>query len=529
VAVLRAPREGRLYRELTMMEVKEVLRRLQAGQGLREIARETGLDRKTVRRYAEAVGDGDIAARELTDDVVGEVMRRVQARSLPQPSEQRVAISVHRAQVEQWLGAGLKLSKVMVLLERQGVGASYATLRRFVIDEFGWGLRQPSVRLEDPAPGDEAQIDFGCMGLMRDPESGRVRKLWALVVCLSHSRYSFVFPTFTQDVSAVCAGLDAAWKFFGGVPRRVVPDNMKTVVVRAHATAPRLHDAFSEYAQSRGFFVDLARVRSPQDKARVENHVAYVRESWFQGEQFTGLDDARRSAEHWCREVAGARIHGTTRRVPRDHFAEVELSAMQPAPSCPFDVPLWSDAKVHEDHHIQAQRALYSVPTRHIGSRVRVRSDKTLVRIYLAGELIKTHPRKQPGQRSTDPNDYPPGVSDYALRSVDRFMTNAEKRGPNVLAFTDRLLDGPLPWTRMRQAHQLERLCKKYGAERVDALCKRSLEFDVVDVPRLEKMLKQAFKAEANAEDEGRLRSLPQGRFARSHDAFQTVRKDGAR
>lgn len=528
VAVPRAPREGRLYRELTVMEVKEVLRRLWAGQGLREIARETGLDRKTVRRYAEAVDAFGGTTLELTDDVVRDVVRRVQERPLAEPSVQRVAVAEHRAQIEQWLGNGLKLSKVHVLLQRQGVEASYATLRRFAMDELGFGVRKPSVRLEDSEPG-EAQIDFGCMGVMHDPETGRTRKLWALIVCLSHSRYSFVYPTFTQDLGVVCAGLDAAWRFFGGVPKRIVPDNMKTVVIAAHATAPRLHDAFSEYAQARGLFVDLARVRSPRDKARVENHVAYVRESWFEGERFTSLDDARRSAEHWCREVAGARVHGTTRRVPREHYAQDEQPAMQPAPREPFDVPVWSDAKVHEDHHIQAQRALYSVPTRFIGSRVRVRADRSMVRIYLRGELIKTHPRKQPGQRSTDPNDYPPGISDYALRSVDRFLAKAEKYGPNVVAFTEQLLGGAMPWAKMRQAHQLERLCRKYGAERVDALCRRSLEFDVVDVPRLENMLKQAFKAESTAEDEGRLRTLPQGRFARSNEAFQTMRKDGAR
>lgn len=363
---------------------------------------------------------------------------------------------------------------------------------------------------------------------MHDPETGRVRKLWALIVCLSHSRYSFVYPTFTQDLEAVCAGLDEAWRFFGGVPRRIVPDNMRTIVVRAHATSPRLNDSFSEYAQARGLFVDLARVRSPQDKARVENHVAYVRESWFQGERFTDVDDTRRSAVDWCRNVAGARIHGTTRRIPREHYAEVELPRMQVLADDTFDVPLWTDAKVHEDHHIQVQRALYSVPTRYIGSRVRVRADRKLVRVFLASELIKTHPRKQPGQRSTDPNDYPPGTSDYAFRSVDRFLAKSEKYGASVMAFTERLLGGAMPWAKMRQAHQLERLCKKYGSERVDALCRRSLEFDVVDVPRLENMLKQAFKAEANAEDEGRLRSLPQGRFARAQDAFQTVRKDGA-
>jgi transposase len=432
------------------------------------------------------------------------------------------------AQIESWLKRDeLKLTKVHVLLERQGVRTSYATLRRFAIDEFGFGLRAPTVRLDDPAPGDEAQIDFGCMGVMHDPDTSRKRKLWVLIVCLSHSRYSFVYPTFTQDIESLCTGLDAAWRFFEGVPRRLVPDNMRTVVVSAHATSPRLNDAFSDYAQARGLFVDLARVRRPKDKARVENHVAYVRESWFEGELFTSIADARRSAEQWCRETAGMRVHGTTRRLPCEHYAEVEKPLMQPAPRERFDVPLWTDAKVHEDHHIQVQRALYSVPTRYIGSKVRVRADRSLVRIYLSNQLIKTHPRKQPGERSTDTNDYPKGTSDYALRSVDRFVAKAEKYGPNVKAFTEQLLGGAMPWARMRQAHQLERMCRTYGADRVDVLCRRSLDFEVVDVPRLEAMLKRAFKAESSAEDEGRLRSLPGGRFARSQESFETVRKGG--
>jgi transposase len=517
-----------LYRELTMMEVREVLRRVGAGQKQRRVALDTGLGRNTVARYVEAARSLGFSEGEPSEQLVTEVARAVQARPMPEPSEQRVELGVHREQIKSWLDDGLKLTKVHVLLERQGVSASYATLRRFVMDEFSWGMRAPTIRIDDPEPGDEAQIDFGLMGSMHDAEAGRTRKLWALIVTLSHSRYSFVYPTFSQDLAVVCAGLDAAWTFFGGVPRRIVPDNMKTVVVAAHATSPRLNDAFTEYAQARGIFVDLARVRSPKDKARVENHVSYVRESWFEGERFTTIDEARRAAVAWCRDFAGTRVHGTTRRLPRVHYEQDERTAMQPAPSAPFDVPHWTDAKVHEDHHIQVQRALYSVPTRFIGSKVRVRSDRALVRVYLGSELIKTHPRKQPGQRSTDPNDYPPGTADYALRSIDRFITNAEKHGPNVAAFTERLLAGAMPWRYMRQAHQLERLCKKYGAERVDTLCRRSLEFDVVDVPRLERMLKQAFNAESSAFDEGCLRSLPQGRFARPHESFQTVRKEGA-
>lgn len=514
-----------MYRELTMIEVREVLRRFGAGQSKRQVGRETGMGRNTVDRYVAAAEERGFGAGsgEPSAELVESVVQAVQVRPAPEPSEQRVTLLTRREQIETWLNdGGLKLSKVHVLLKRQGVDVSYATLRRFAMDEFGFGLRTPTVRVDDPEPGQEAQIDFGLMGLMRDPDTERTRKLWALVVTLSHSRHEFVYPTFSQDLSHVCAGLDAAWKFFDGMPARIVPDNMKTVVVGASATAPRLNDAFVDYAQARGLFVDPARVRRPKDKPRVENQVAYVRESWFQGEQFMSLDDARRSAETWCRDVAGRRIHGTTRRVPLDHYEEVEREHMLAAPHEPFDVPLWTEAKVHVDHHIQVQRALYSVPTRFIGRRVRVRADQSLVQIFLGAEMIKTHPRKQPGERSTDANDYPPGKSDYALRSIDRFVLNAEKHGANVRIYTERLLDRALPWTRMRQAHQLERLCRKYGAERVDALCRQSLDFDVIDVPRIERMLQLAINAEHSAEDAGQLRTLPRGRFSREDSAFQT-------
>ena len=141
---------------------------------------------------------------------------------------------------------------------------------------------------------------------------------------LTCSRMQFVWPTFEQTTAAVCEGLDAAWAFFGGVPARLVVDNAKSMVVTAHATAPRLNDAFAEYAQARGLFLDPARVRRPKDKPRVENQVPFVRESWFDGETFVDIADARRSAHDWCAQVA-EREHGTTRRVVREHF-EAETS-----------------------------------------------------------------------------------------------------------------------------------------------------------------------------------------------------------
>jgi len=281
------------FRELSMIEVKEVLRRHQAGQGAREIARATGLDRKTVRRYLAAAHAVD-EQTTLTDDVVHEVADVVQARPAPEPSEPRRLLAPHLPQIERWLtgmhdgsdGRALRLTKVHTLLARQGIEVTYATLRRYVIDELGWRKRTPTVRVDDPVPGDEAQIDFGYMGMLHDETTGRARKLWVLIVTLTCSRYQFVWPTFSQTTEALCEGLDAAWWFFEGVPRRWVIDNMSSAVDVAHRTSPLINDVFADYAQARGGFVDTARVRHPQDKPRVENQVAYVRESWWDGERF---------------------------------------------------------------------------------------------------------------------------------------------------------------------------------------------------------------------------------------------------
>lgn len=522
------------FRELTMIEVREVVRRWQAKQSLREVARETGLDRKTVRRYfavLEELGvDRDV---ELDDILVHQVGSRVQTRPVPEPSTERVILMEHRERIEAWLTQKrpLRLTKIHTLLARDhGLEVSYATLRRFAMDELGWGMPKPTVRIADAPPGEEAQVDFGKMGELYDPVAGRTRALYVLVVTLCFSRYQFVWPTFEQTTAAVCEGLDEAWRFFGGVVARIIPDNASAMVSKADPLEPALVASFADYAQARGVFVDAARVRRPKDKGRVENQMPYVRESWFGGERFEDLEHARREAERWCRDIAGTRIHGTTRMLPRDVFEREEKPLLRPAPTERFDVPHWSDAKVHPDHHVQVLSSLYSVPTRYIGKKVRVRADSRTVRIYLGTELIKTHVRVRPGKRSTDPNDYPKGTAEYAMRSIDALIARAKERGPSVGLYAEKLLGGQLPWTSMRHGYALVRLCDRYGDARVDAVCKRSLDFDVIDVPRIGRMLKSAITGEERASEDGKLRTLPSAspRFARAPERFVT-RKDGER
>ena len=184
--------------------------------------------------------------------------------------------------------------------------------------------------MEDTTPGEVVELDFGRLGLIHDPDTGRRRTVWALILVLGYSRHCFVWPTFNQRLEDVIAGLELAWAFFGGIPRDLVIDNFPAALAGADSLQPRLTRGFLEYSQHRGFIADPARVRHPKDKPKVERGVQYVRERFFKGGDFRDLVDARDQAVRWCRDVAGQRIHSTTRRQPLAVFLDEERGRLVP-------------------------------------------------------------------------------------------------------------------------------------------------------------------------------------------------------
>jgi hypothetical protein len=153
---------------------------------------------------------------------------------------------------------------------------------------------------------------------------------------------------------------------------------------------------------------------------------------------------------------------------------------------------VFATPKVARDLHIEVARGLYSVPAELIGQHVDVRADSRLVKVFSRGQLVKTHPRVRAGSRSTDLKDYPAGRAEYALRDVAALSAKAAAAGPAVGIYAARLLDTPLPWTRMRTVYRLLGLVRSYGPAPVEAACARALELDVVDVTKITRMLEQA-------------------------------------
>jgi hypothetical protein len=193
------------------------------------------------------------------------------------------------------------------------------------------------------------------MGLVFDPATGRRRVTHALIFTAVCSRHMFVWLTFSQTLEAVIAGCEAAWAFFGGCFRVLIPDNMSTIVAAADAVNPRFTLGWLDYAQQCGFVTDPARVRHAKDKPRVERTVQYVRSSFFAGEEFVDLADGQTRAEKWCITTAGLRIHGTIQARPVEVFAEHEAGALLAVPP-PYDVPIFKTVKVHRDYHVEIGR-----------------------------------------------------------------------------------------------------------------------------------------------------------------------------
>jgi len=518
-----------------MWEILEVLRRVHRGESQAAIERVTGRTRKTVRRYVALARElgWDPTGAEPDEALARAVVQRLRpVASQPKPGASERQLAAHRDQIRAWLRPGedrrgLKLTKVHRLLTRQGVDVPYSSLHRFAVAQCGFQERQRlTVRMADTQPGEVAEVDFGRLGIVWDPKTEKRRVHHALLVTLVHSRHQYVHVCASQKLGDVIDGLEDAWSFFGGVPARVIVDNMKTAITKADRYDPIFQRSFEEYARHRGFVIDASVPRHPKGKPKVERNVQYVRENFFRGEEWLDRDHVQREARRWCLEVAGQRVHGTTRKRPLAVFENEERAKLKPLVAEHFDPPAWAEAKVHPDHHVQFQKALYSVPTRHVGKRVTVRGDSKLVRIFVDGELVKTHPRATEGGRSTDYHDYPEELAPYARRDPDALIREGRRQGEHIGSFLGKLLAGDFPWAKLRQAQALLRLSNKYGRDRVNAACRRAVYFELYNTKRVQQIVEHELESDADPDaPRGQLIALP-ARFLRPANSFSHQPKE---
>lgn len=465
-----------------MTDFVEVFRHWNAGRSQVQINEALGIDRKTIRKYlVPAVVEGlEPCPGEVFDE---ELWRARIGRWFPElvdPTVRAVTwsqIAVHREWIEKQLEVPVTVATIAQRLrDDHDVEVSESTVRRYIASTFAEQRLEGKATVPRGAvePGSEAQIDYGKLGMWSDPVSGRRVAVWVFAMILSCSRALFVQPVLRMDQSSWNASHVAAFEFFGGVPLRLVCDNLKTGVTRPDLYDPRINLAYGELAAHYGTLIDPARARKPKDKPRVERPMPYIRDSFYAGREFTSLAQMQAEALRWATEVYGVHKHrGLDGQTPATLFESVEREALMPLPPRPFESVVYGMGRVAPDCHVKSGKALYSVPWRLIGQQVTVRTVGDVVQIFHSGTVVATHVLHLSG-RSTNFEHYPPHKVAHTLRSVSWCRTQAEHIGPGAVAIVAEL-STVNAIHRLRAIQGIIRLREKYGDDRLDAACARAL------------------------------------------------------
>ena len=229
-----------VFREVSVIEVREALRAWLAEKSERAVAAQAGVDRKTSRRYVRAAVAAGLSREggeeQLTDELIGQVVSVVRPVRPDGHGAGWAELEARQQQIAKWVEGGVPVVKIGILLARQGVVVAERTLHRFAAERCGAGGGKVTTPVDDGPPGGELQVDFGDLGLIPAGD-GRRRKLRALVFTACFSRYMFVYLTFSMTLEEVIAGCEDAWGFFSGVFRVVVPENVARHIFRVMCPA----------------------------------------------------------------------------------------------------------------------------------------------------------------------------------------------------------------------------------------------------------------------------------------------------
>jgi transposase len=472
-----------------MHYLRDLVYRLRAGESERRIARDLNISRPTVRKYRQwAEGQGYLHPERPLPELA---TLQAALTPLPPPPVIKSTVAVYQETVAQLLKQGVEMTAIWQRLQDDhGYQGSYSAVRRFVRR-----LRpvEPEVVVRvHTAPGEEMQVDFGSVGQLYDPVSQRLRPAYVFVATLCYSRHQYAELVFDQKVTTWLALHRRAFESFGGVPKRVVPDNLKAAVIQALVHDPVLGEAYRRLALHYGFLISPTIPRTPQHKGKVENGVHYVQRNFMAGQQFVDIDTANLRLQRWVNERAGVRDHGTTHQPPLRLFADDEQAALQPLPATPFTLLQIKPVKVHPDCHVTLDGSYYSVAYTYIGQTLDAYVSEQLVELYAGVELVATHLRcTRRGQWQTRLEHYPPAKAAYLIQTPAYCRQQATKIGPATTQVVDTLLaDRPLD--RLRAVQAILRLAESVGPQRLEAACARARYFGDVHYRRIKQILNAA-------------------------------------
>ena len=382
------------------------------------------------------------------------------------------ACAAHRDAIELGLSRGRNAMAIWQdLVDTRGFTGGYQSVKPFVRKLVGSPSKEACAVIET-AVGEEAQVDYGTGPMVRDPQSGKYRRMRLFVMTLGYSRKSVRLLMFHSSTQAWAQLHEKAFRRLGGCTRVVVLDNLREGVLKPDIYDPTINPVYADMLRHYGVVAMPCRVRDPDRKGKVESGVGHAQKTPLKGMRFESPQEAQTYLDDWEAHWADTRIHGTTKRQVAAMFAE-ERPALLPLPVEPFRYYQYGERTVHLDGCVEVEAAYYGAPPGWIGRRVGVQWDIRHVRLLnpSTGQLLREHLRQARGGHRIQDQDRPT----HTPLSTQHLLTRADHAGAQIGALC-RGLHREYGERAVRRILGVLSLAKKHGAASVDDACAAALE-----------------------------------------------------
>ena len=356
-----------------------------------ELSRETGLDRKTVRRY----------------------LRSDHPPETPHTRNKPSKLDPYKPYIQERLEKYPRLSRVRLLEEIQALGY---TGKSTILGDYLRQIRPrvsvlPELRYETK-PGEMSQCDWSACHY--SSSQGLEQKVNCFSMVLGYSRVQYIEFTPAQDIQTFLTCHLHAFEYFDGVTEVILYDNIKSVVLKRKypSTASEFHPAFVDLRDHFGFTARLCRIYRPKTKGKVERSIGYVKDNFLYGREFTSLTDLNNCAREWL-DYVNNKVHGTTHEIPFDRLPRENLRPISSYP--PYIFQKTYERKVSRDCYFSLYGNLYSVPWRYAGRYVDIVVRDGTLHVYADDTVICTHPLLEGKNQRSRQNEHFEGLLNQIL------------------------------------------------------------------------------------------------------------------
>jgi transposase len=514
-----------MSRVKTMTQLIEILIRLKKGESIRNICKETGTHREVIRKIKDI---GDKQGWLSASCALPTEKDMDQAYNEPENCTKKSHIlDRYSEKLKQYKEDGKSFVIIHKLISEYSDCAdiSETTVRRYIQKKFP-EIKPVMIRpLEDGV----MEVDFGHLGLVYNPLECCNKKAWVFSGRLRKSRKAYREIVYNQKKETFFLCHIHAFHHFGGIPRKVVPDNLKSAVVKAAFYDPVINRSYQELAKHYDFLISPCLPGKPEHKGGVESDIKYIKRNFWpyfaekqkqKGHQIPLSIDIEESLKKWDEDTADIRIVHGTGRSPFEMFIE-ESKTLTKLPLDDWDMISWKSCVVRPEWMIQYDSSYYSVPYKYIGQEVMVCADSKSIKVYSDYELIAFHERaKRKWEYIHNPLHAPPYKEEYMAETSESMLTWARSIGQSILEvvgsiISHRQIDG------FRSARALLFLTRKYPKERVEAACRRAIFYDTPNYTSVKTILvkeldlKEPFNADSSPKT-----YLP-FRYARDNNYFK--------